>query len=61
MKRAKIFYGKIQIRIGKELKTIDKAVWKEGDSKYEPHKNNFKQPAYIFRIIECTQVGTTNY
>ena len=58
---AAIFYGTIQVKIGKELKVIKKAVWKEGDTTYRPHKNTFKEIAYINKVIEGKQVGQTNY
>ena len=58
---AKIFYGTIQVKIGKALKTIEKVVWKEGDTIYAPHKNPFKETAFIYRIVESKEVGKTNY
>lgn len=56
-----IFFGTIQVKIGKEVKTIHKAVWKEGDTTFRPHKNIFKDTAYIYKVIESKQVGKTNY
>ena len=58
---AAIFYGTIQVKIGKDFKIIEKAVWKEGDTMYRPHKTIHKEIAYINKVIESKQVGKTNY
>jgi hypothetical protein len=56
-----IIFGTIKVRSSNKIHTVKRAVWKEGDTTYRPHKNIFKELAYINKVIESKQVGQTNY
>ena len=61
MKRLPILFGKIKVKVGKDFKIIDKAVWTEGDTIYQSHGKTFKETAFIIEIITGYVIGKTNY
>ena len=61
MKRLPILFGKIKVKVGKDFKIIDKAVWTEGDTIYQSHGKTFKATAFIIEIITGYVIGKTNY
>jgi hypothetical protein len=61
MKRLPILFGRIKVKVGKDFKIIDKAVWTEGDTIYQSHGKTLKEPAYITEVINYKVLGKTNY
>jgi hypothetical protein len=56
----KILFGKIQVRVLKDLIVVDNAVWTENDTIYKARDRKFKGPAFIHKILESKVVGTVN-
>jgi len=61
MKRLPMLFGKIKVKVGKDFKIIDKAVWTKGDTIYQSHGKAFKEKAFIIEIITGKVIGKTNY
>jgi len=55
-----ILFGKIKVKVGKDLHVVENAVWTEGESIYKGREKKYKEPALIIKVIESKIVGHVN-